>query len=274
MKGYIYLWENKHNHKKYVGQTIQDPWIRWTAEKNAAYNRKQNTYSLPLSRAIRRYAYKGFTRSIIETIECENKYELIESLNELEEYYIWYYRSFTDWGGGYNATTGGGARVQSEETKQKKSISLRNSKDKFRIKVLCVETNTIYNSISEASEKNSISLSHIAACIKHRKKTIGGYHWCCADTPLTVDQCDELYYANSDKGKPEDCMVPVMIIETKEVFKSMTHAMKVKGTHSSKISACCKHKRKTCGGYHWCYANEPLTIEQSELLYYKSQLLC
>lgn len=45
-------------------------------------------------------------------------------------------------------------------------------------KVLCVETNIIYKSMSEAARENKIkSKSGICLCCKGKRPTAGGYHW-------------------------------------------------------------------------------------------------
>lgn len=45
---------------------------------------------------------------------------------------------------------------------------------KHKVKVRCIETNTIYDSIKEASEQTNISYDAISRCIT---QTAGGYHW-------------------------------------------------------------------------------------------------
>ena len=45
------------------------------------------------------------------------------------------------------------------------------------IKVLCVETNTIYKSMREAEERTGIHNSKICLVCKGQRKTAGGYHW-------------------------------------------------------------------------------------------------
>ena len=52
---------------------------------------------------------------------------------------------------------------------------LRNKKICKR--VINVETNTIYNSLAEASDKTGLSRASICYCCKGKFKTAGGYHW-------------------------------------------------------------------------------------------------
>lgn len=46
-----------------------------------------------------------------------------------------------------------------------------------KIKILCVEQNKIYESITSASKINNVAGQSISACAKHKRKTAGGYHW-------------------------------------------------------------------------------------------------
>ena len=105
---------------------------------------------------------------------------------------------------GYNLTSGGGLGVfrhseeskklmsehtkgelnpmygkhHSEETKEKISKALQNHPNTSK-KVLCVETNIIYNSTREAERVLGIGHSSIgqAARPNGNQKTAGGYHW-------------------------------------------------------------------------------------------------
>lgn len=49
--------------------------------------------------------------------------------------------------------------------------------EKKRKKTLCIETNIIYNSLTEASQKTGINISCISDCCRCNQKTAGGYHW-------------------------------------------------------------------------------------------------
>lgn len=45
------------------------------------------------------------------------------------------------------------------------------------VKIVCCETNVIYESMTDASTKTGIPLSNISACCKGRLKSAGGFHW-------------------------------------------------------------------------------------------------
>lgn len=49
--------------------------------------------------------------------------------------------------------------------------------EKKRKKTICIETNTIYNSLKEASEKTNINISCIGDCCRGKQMTAGGFHW-------------------------------------------------------------------------------------------------
>ena len=48
---------------------------------------------------------------------------------------------------------------------------------KIRKKVKCIETNEIYDSITDAAEKTSINRGHINSVCQGKRKTAGGFHW-------------------------------------------------------------------------------------------------
>lgn len=62
--------------------------------------------------------------------------------------------------------------VQEKLHKKKNIINKYNWK-----KVICIETNIIYNSIHDAERKTKCRNSDIVAVCKGKRKTCGGYHW-------------------------------------------------------------------------------------------------
>ena len=73
-------------------------------------------------------------------------------------------------------------KKRSEETKRKISEAKKgknlNCKDTSK-KVLCVETEEIFESIMEAGRQTRVNVGHISEVCngKGRRKTTGGYHW-------------------------------------------------------------------------------------------------
>ena len=188
-KYYVYLHLNKINGKKYYGITSEDnPEKRW---KKGYYHNNH------FQNAINKYGWENFEHIII----AEN---LSKKEAELKEQELILRNKTNNQAFGYNLTSGGGLGVfrhseeskklmsehtkgelnpmygkhHSEETKEKISKALQNHPNTSK-KVLCVETNIIYNSTREAERVLGIGHSSIgqAARPNGNQKTAGGYHW-------------------------------------------------------------------------------------------------
>lgn len=48
---------------------------------------------------------------------------------------------------------------------------------KKKEKVLCVETNEIFDTAAEAGREKKINASCLSGCLNKKKETAGGYHW-------------------------------------------------------------------------------------------------
>ena len=59
----------------------------------------------------------------------------------------------------------------------KNNLNQKERKEKISKKVMCVETNEIYNSIKEAAEAKKLQASHIGEVCSGKRKTHGGYRW-------------------------------------------------------------------------------------------------
>lgn len=135
MVGFIYKYDNKVNHKVYVGQTV-DLVARQHSHKSKSLHVKNKFYN-----AVRKYGWENFDFSVLAQVEAETLDELSSILDKTEEYYIERYDSFNN---GYNSTTGGHScrgkimpesfydycknRVYSPETRKKMSDSRKGIK--------------------------------------------------------------------------------------------------------------------------------------------------
>lgn len=111
-------------------------------------------------------------------------------------------------------------------------------------KVICLDTNIIYNSIEDAKIKTGAK-GLLRAC-NGKGMFAGGYRWAYYDDYLSGE------YINKQKTK-NDKFRKVRCFETQCIFENISVASKTMGIYASHISSCCVGKRKTTGGYHWEY---------------------
>lgn len=104
--GTIYLITNLLNNKKYVGQTTNSVKFRYRAHCT-------KKIQMPINVAIRKYGKTNF--KIEEIVSCFD----LNSLNEMEKYFIEYFNALSP--NGYNLTTGGKNYKRSEENIKKMS---------------------------------------------------------------------------------------------------------------------------------------------------------
>lgn len=116
----IYKWENRINHKCYIGQSID-------LNKRLAHhlsNIKNKRCDNPLYRAINKYGLDNFDVTIVEVLEASD--DLKSKLDEREKYYICKYNSYGS--SGYNQTLGGDSGVLGYKfTEEQKNHVSRNS---------------------------------------------------------------------------------------------------------------------------------------------------
>lgn len=108
--GKIYLFTNKINNKKYVGQTIQKDCKRINEHIRNVKNKKNK----PLYLAINKYGWENFKIAIIDSANTINE------LNEKEIYYINKYNS-NNKKYGYNLESGGRNGTPNNDTLEKMS---------------------------------------------------------------------------------------------------------------------------------------------------------
>ena len=190
-KVYIYISPSK---KVYIGQTCKD-----TLYQRAGKNGQCYKHSVYFYAAIQKYGFDNFISYILK----DNL--TLEEANYWEQYYIAQYDS-TNREKGYNITKGGDAHIFSEEAKQKISQKMKennpmknpeiaakvaeknrgqklseekrkNISEGHKKKILCIETNIIYNSRGEAAKAIGVSPSGIGRAATGEQQTSGGYHW-------------------------------------------------------------------------------------------------
>ena len=236
----VYIHKNKINQKIYVGLTKQTPQNRW--RKNGEGYRSQNKFWS----AIQKYGWNNFEHIIIKTNLTA------EEAGQLEKDLI---KSFNSIQNGYNVDEGGVTPNHSPETieKIKKAMigkthtedtknKISKSKDKEKIKVICVETGIEYESASEAMKKTGIDRSSISKACRGLMHTAGGYHWHFKDEkPIIL----------KDKR-----FKPVICLNTGKIYPSISEAARDTKCDPSNIKKVCDGKYKTTNKLKWKYYME------------------
>lgn len=164
--------------------------------------------------AIQKYGIENFR---VEQIDSASS---IEELNEKEIYWIEYYNCLIP--NGYNMCNGGSntnGYHHREDSKKKMSVK--------KSMMYVGEGNPFYN--KKHSEKSKMRMSEKRKGLAH----------------LTDEQIMNL--------RKSHYTVNVRNIETGMIFSSIKEAATYYGLKETHITRVCKGKRKTTGGYHWCY---------------------
>lgn len=257
------------NGKRYIGQSID---IR---RRFSQHRRKPPDKMI---RDFEQYGANAFKFEILE--EC-----VVEKLTTREDFYLYLLKPE------YNIRSEG--QGFSEETRKKISIAnTGKKKPSISRKVKCVETGVVHESISAAAKWCNVSASNMSVLLSGKGRTLGGYHWIYADENEEValerirkmlegrqrteeskekqrqimsgrkhspEHCEKIRQSHIGKGWKastyEKCCRRVRCVETGEIFDSIKSAAEHYGLKLPNISSVLSGKNKSCGGYHWEYAD-------------------
>ena len=224
----IYKHTNKINGKTYIGQTGQHPESRWG--KNGRGYKEQMFY-----KAIQKYGWDNFEHEILYThlTKEEANYKEIDCIKR--------YNS-NDSNYGYNIESGGNT-----------SILKSGSEHPNAIKVICLETKQIFDTVAEAAiwMNESPYKNHIYQACK-------GEHHTCGRHPVTKQPLHWLYLKDyneklayermNEKNKPDPKVKKIKCITTGQIFNDMKEAILWAGLKSkSGICLVCQGKRNFAG---------------------------
>ena len=199
--------------KCYIGMTSKMPEQRWL--DGNGYNLKTK-----FGKAITKYGWSNFTHEILEV-----GIETLTMAQEREKYYIKFFDSFKN---GYNSTEGGDSVAPDIIQKRK---------------VICYETQEIFDSTVEAGEKYQIEHSNISRACKTRVAAKGKHFLYLEDWDTNWKPFDKR--TNISKTKMVICE------ETQQIFSSVREASRVINITASLISRCCNGQLKSTHGYHF-----------------------
>ena len=227
----VYKITNNVNGKVYIGQSINIK-NRWK-DHIYALNRNDSSCTL-LQRAWNKYKQNNFCFEILEL--CSE-----EELDDVEIKYIELYDSINN---GYNIEKGGNENKRlSEETRQKLSASAKE-------RLSDPTKNPMYDKHHTDETKVKISAS---------KK----------GRPLSEETKKKLSEVRIGHPGYNKNLMPVYCVELDRIFVCASEAAKILNIDGTNILPCCRHDygRKTCGGYHWEFANTLFSeVEIKEVL--------
>ena len=230
-RNYIVYIHTTPSGKKYIGITRNNENRRWG--KNGCGYKTQ-----PFMHAIKAYGWDNIKHEI-----------LFRNLTE-EDAKAWEQALIAMWNTndnryGYNYTSGGDSTYTDN-----------------KIPVICIETQTVYDSIEDAKKTLNINSVHISSCCKGQRLTSGGFHWEYYDKKK-----GRKYYKNIEYRKPIKRSKAIICLETLIIYESAVQASKEINCESAHISSCCTGRRNIAHNYHWSYYNSNKPIE-----YYKKLL--
>lgn len=178
----VYKHTNNINNKVYIGQTSVSLNSRW--RNGRGYQTTPHFWA-----AIQKYGWENFSHEILAETE-----DILEA-NKLEQYYIELYQA-TNPDFGYNIALGGKNHLHSDQEKEHISQVMKEkwqdpafkeymkqshigvNHNHSSKKVLCIETQEIYNSQLEAARAVGLkSSAGISRCCLGQRQTAQGYHW-------------------------------------------------------------------------------------------------
>ena len=226
------------NGKVYIGITSRDPKIRWNSGNGYKYNK--HFYD-----AIQKYGWKNIKKDVLYSgLSQEDAYRLeIELISK--------YRS-NDREFGYNKSSGGESSVrglhwhQSKETIEKRAQKMRGRKLTQEQRKKLSESLKGHVSPNKGKHLSEEAKTKISNALKKWNAEHGS-----PNKGRKYKKTQEAVFATS-KGHYK----PVVCIETGIIYESIMAAETLTKTDGSSISAVCKGKRKTAGGYHWRYQKD------------------
>ena len=228
----IYSIENKVNHKKYIGQSvnIKNRWYQHRVDLNG--NKHDNDY---LQKSWNKYGKDNFDFQILE--ECSK-----EMLNEREKYYIDLYKTMNrDYG--YNLKSGGQDTnyvtdyVKNKISEGNKRYYEQNPDEKIKRSI---------------RSKEQWSNPDIRAKITGENSGMYGH----THTEETRRKISEAHKGTISKNRNT---TPILCVELNKIYKDAVTICQEFGFNPSRSGAIhevCRgsnQHRKTVGGYHWQY---------------------
>lgn len=208
--------------KKYVGITCREPWTRRFNGDGSGYKNCIHFWN-----AIQKYGWENFTHEILEI--CET----MKEANKLEHYYIAFYKTNNP-EFGYNIKTGGEHQKYPDEVCKRISEAKKGKASRPAGWKHSEETIEKIIASQKGRPLSPEHAAHVRVATREYYKTHSPSH--------TFTKEDHI-------AAIEACSVKVRIVETGEVFNTMTDCANHMGVLVSNLSRAIKQNRKY-KGYH------------------------
>lgn len=269
----VYQHLNKITNKSYIGITGQEPERRWS---NNGYgylhkNKNGNFIQTKFANAILEYGWDSFEHIILK----ENL--TLEEASTLEIEYI---KKFDTYNNGYNSNHGG---LSFDRVNSSNNRDLNGYKNPKAVPVIGFNNNFYKFFFSAADARRETKCQNISSCIKGERKYTNynneKIQWRYATdeeiitnykrihpriTEKHLNQLLESFHSKQQKHISENCK---NIISKKvdkyskdgiyiQTYSSAKEAGELNNCNICQITAVCRKRNKTCGGFIWKYTSE------------------
>lgn len=235
----VYIHRNKLNNKCYIGITCRLPEVRWGKDGRNYLAKKNGKYSQEkFARAILKYGWDNFEHIIwgdgfTRVKACEIERLLIKFWNTVKN--------------GYNIAAGGEGSLGvplSEESRKKISNSLKGK--------MAGEKNPNYGKPLSEEQKRKLSAAnkgHIHTD-EHKQKIS-------ESLKKTFSSIDFVPYDRNGDKNPRARKIAQYTKDGEfiKIWDYIKQATDELGINKASIIYCCRHKRRTAGGYCWEYVD-------------------
>lgn len=231
--GYVYKIHCLITNKDYIGITTQNINRRQNQHKNESLG-NQEFKDNHFHRAIRKYGWEQFEKSILLKIEADNYDTLRESLDELESFYIKKYDTYNN---GYNSTYGGSGVIC--DTNNKKVLvfnELGEFIEECESRVVAASKYSVLpTSVSDCCNRIILSSgwkNNLRIIFRNEGDTV------------TEEDIERIRKARKNKQVPVKCY-DFNTGELLGTYPSIVEASNQTGIDSDSISKCALHKIKS-----------------------------
>ena len=242
MKNCVYLFTNKVNGKKYVGQAV-DSARRYKQHIATSYrDNGSRDYNCPFHNAIRKYGIENFTFEIL----LDNLTK--EEMDYWEIYYIQFYDTLVNSGKGYNVAAGGNSGNKfAGKTPEEMEIIKRKIGEKSKGRKANLGKTLSEDTKKKISDSQKERLKDKTKCSMYGKQHSKESKQKNSDS--RKGKC-----SGAENGRARKVGQYTLDAQLIATFDCVKHAEQHIGVTGG-VTGCCKGKRKTCGGFKWKYVD-------------------